>query len=133
MNEDFGSAPAPDAGTPAAAPGGAPTDTLTRTPIVPAEWATKAADSVELAVAMVNDRAVRPIVVAARAVVFGVLIVTLAIAVLVWGSVGLVRLFDVYLWPGEVWASYLLLGGIFTAGGLVAWHYAHTQAPPADA
>jgi hypothetical protein len=72
-------------------------------------------------------------VVAARAVVFGVLIATLAIAVIVWGSVGLVRFFDVYFWPGEVWASYLLLGGLFTVGGMVAWYYAHSQAPSPDA
>jgi hypothetical protein len=132
MNEDFGSAPH-GAGSPEPAPGAAATDAATRTPIVPAEWATKAADSVELAVAMVNDRAVRPIVIGARAVVFGVLIVALAVSVVVWGSVGLVRFLDVYLWPGQVWASYILLGGIFTGAGLFAWRYAHTQTPPADA
>lgn len=133
MNEDFGSSPAPDAAPPSPAPAGTATDTAPRAPLVPAEWATKAADSIELAVALVNDRAVRPIVIGARAVVFGILIATLAVAVLVWGSVGLIRLMDVYFWPGEVWASYLLLGGIFTGGGLYAWHAAHPQRPPTDA
>jgi drug/metabolite transporter (DMT)-like permease len=132
MNEDSGPPAAPAAG-PAETPAGAATETVPRTPILPAEWATKAADSVELAVALVSDRAVRPIVVAARAVVFGVLIATLAVAIIVWGSVGLVRFFDVYFWPGEVWASYLLLGGLFTVGGTLAWYYAHTQSPPSDA
>src|SRR5579863_8927353 len=129
MNEDFGSSPAASSDPASSAAAGSTTDTALRAPLVPAEWATKAADSIELAVAMVNDRAVRPIVIGARAIVFGVLIVALAIAVVVWGSVGLIRLLDVYLWPGEVWASYLLLGGIFTGGGLFAWRAAHVKGP----
>ena len=47
----------------------------------------------------------------------------LTVALVVWLSVGLIRLMDVYFWPGEVWISYLLTGSIFTAGGLVAWHF----------
>lgn len=131
MNEDSGSPPTAAVSSADAPPAGAPEDAAPRTPILPAEWATKAADSVELAVALVSDRAVRPVVVAARVVVFGVLIAALAVAVLIWGSVGFVRLLDVYAWPGEVWASYLLLGGLFTVLGSLAWWYAHRQAPTA--
>jgi hypothetical protein len=86
-----------------------------------ADLPAKAADTVELLVAALNDRAVRPILIAARAVVFGVLIAALAVALVVWLSVGFIRLLDVYLWPDKVWASYLLLGAVFTGGGLAAW------------
>ncbi len=120
--------PTTDGGATAPAPA-APTNGAS---VLPPEWATKAADSVELAVALVNDRAVRPIVIGARAVVFGMLIVALAVAVLVWVSVAGIRFMDVYFWPGEVWASYLLLGGLFTAGGMVLWYLAISRSPTAD-
>jgi hypothetical protein len=84
---------------------------------------TKAADTVELLVAALNDRAVRPVLIGARALVFGVLIAALGLALTVWLSVGFIRLLDVYAWPGKVWASYLLLGAVFCAVGLVVWHF----------
>ena len=34
--------------------------------------------------------------------------------------IGLVRVLDVVL-PGQVWVVYVILGGIFTAAGLVLW------------
>jgi hypothetical protein len=110
----------PPSGT-ATAQGATTASTATPQADAMAEWPAKAADMVELAVAAINDRAVRPVLIAARAVVFGVLIAVLGVALVVWGSIGLVRLLDVYLWPGKVWASYLLLGALFIIGGMVAW------------
>lgn len=86
--------------------------------VFPADWPTRAADTVDLLVAAVNDRAVRPVVIAARALVFGVLIGVLALAVLVWLSVAVLRILDIWL---EVWVSYLVLGAVFVAVGLVVW------------
>jgi hypothetical protein len=100
-------------------PGPAPSGPVT----LPADWPAKAADTVELLVAALNDRAVRPVLVAARALVFGVLMVALTVALVVWFSIGLIRFMDVYFWPGEVWISYLLTGSVFTIGGLVVWHF----------
>jgi hypothetical protein len=85
------------------------------------EWPRKAADAIDLAVDTIHDKAIRPVLLAARAVVFGVLVAALALAVVVLLSVGLVRLLDVYVVGGRVWISYAVLGGIFTVAGLTAW------------
>lgn len=90
-------------------------------PSLPDDWPAKAADTVDLVVALVSDRAVRPVVVAARAVVFGVLIALTGLVVLVAVSIALVRLLDVYAWPGLQWLSYFVLAALFLVGGLAAW------------
>ena len=55
---------------------------------------------------------------AARAVVFGLLALAVGALSLFLFLIGLVRLINVYL-PGKVWATYLLLGTVFTLGGIV--------------
>jgi hypothetical protein len=86
-----------------------------------AEWPAKAVDAIDLVVATVHDRAIRPALVAARAVVFGIIIAVVALVLLILLSITLVRLLDVYVFPGRVWASYLLLGSLFVAGGFILW------------
>lgn len=86
-----------------------------------AEWPAKAVGAIDLVVDTVNDRAVRPAILAARAIVFGLLIAVTGLVVLVLASAGLIRLLDVYVFPGRVWASYAVLGLIFSAAGLWAW------------
>jgi hypothetical protein len=88
---------------------------------ITAEWPEKAVDKVDLLVAVVTDKAVRPVVLAARAVVFGVVIAVTTVVLVVLFSVGFVRLLDVYVWPGEVWISYLVLGSLFIALGVLAY------------
>jgi hypothetical protein len=85
------------------------------------ELSAKAVDTIDLVVTTVNDKAIRPLVVAARAVVFGVLIAVLGSVALVLGAVALVRLLDVYAFAGRVWASDALLGAVLVAAGLLAW------------
>jgi hypothetical protein len=86
-----------------------------------ADWPAAAADTVDLVVNTIHDKAIRPIVVAARAVVFGLIIATLVALVITVLSVGTLRLLDVYVFPGRVWASYAVLAAIFCAGGVAAW------------
>jgi hypothetical protein len=81
----------------------------------------RALDTVDTVVATVNDKAIRPAIVAARAIVFGVIIGVVALAVLVLLSVGLVRITTVYLFDHKVWISYLALGGILCLGGAYAY------------
>jgi len=85
------------------------------------DLSTRALDAVDAVVAMVNDKAVRPAVVAARAIVFGVIIVVVALTVVVLLSVGFIRLTTVYLFDHKVWISYLVLGAIFCAVGTFAY------------
>jgi hypothetical protein len=88
---------------------------------VTADWPVKAADAVDQVVSLVHDRFIRPVMLGARALVFGLLILALAVVLGVTLSVSLLRFLDVYLFPGQVWASYLLLGGLFTIVGIVLW------------
>ena len=78
-------------------------------------------DVVDTVVATVNDKAIRPAIVAARAIVFGVIIAVVAIAVVALLSVGFIRLTTVYLFDHKVWISYLVLGAIFCLGGAFAY------------
>jgi len=93
------------------------------------QWSSKAMDTIDTVVATVNDKAVRPVVVAARGVVFGVIIGVIAVAIVVLLSVGFIRLVTVYLAGGRVWVSYLALGAIFTLVG--AFLYSKRGSAPA--
>lgn len=80
---------------------------------------TRALDTIDMVVATVNDKAIRPAIVAARVVVFGVIISVIGLAVLAMVSVGFIRLTVAWSIPFDhkVWISYLALGGLFTLLG----------------
>jgi len=84
-----------------------------------ADWTTQAADAIETAVAAVRDRTVVPARKATKAVVFGLLAAFFVVTALVMLVVGLFRLLVIL--TGEVWASYVILGGIFVIGGTFCW------------
>jgi hypothetical protein len=81
------------------------------------QWTAKALDTIDTVVATVNDKAVRPAIVAARAVVFGIIIAVIALTMLVFLVIGLMRLMVVYIPGHHVWIPYLALGAIFCLGG----------------
>jgi hypothetical protein len=80
-----------------------------------------ALDTIDSVVAAVNDKAIRPAIVAARAIVFGVIIGVIALTVAILLSVGFIRLTTDYLFHYRVWVSYLALGALFCGGGLFAY------------
>jgi len=85
------------------------------------DWPAQATETVETVVVAVRDKSVKPLTTVARALVFGLLGLAVAQVVIVLSSVGILRLLDIYAFPGRVWASYTLLGGIFTLLGLFLW------------
>ena len=85
------------------------------------DWPAQATETVENVVVAVRDKSVRPLTTVARALVFGLVAAAVAQVVLVLSSVGVLRLLDIYLFPRRVWASYTMLGGIFTFAGLFLW------------
>ena len=87
---------------------------------------TRALDTIDTVVATVNDKAVRPAVVAARGVVFGVIIAVVSITVLVLFCVAFIRITTIA--GHRIWASYIVLGVIFCAVGAVL--YARRGVPP---
>jgi hypothetical protein len=110
--------------TPTTATSPAPT-----TPKAPVNWSDQAADTVETIVLTVKDKTTVPLQTAARAVVYGLVAVVLAVILVVAGIVAFVRFADVYFlgWAGRangqvrVYVVYLLLGIVFCAAGFFCW------------
>ena len=86
----------------------------------------RALDTIDTVVATVNDRAVRPALVAARSVVFGIIIAVIGITVVVLFCIGFIRLTTIA--GHRIWASYIVLGLIFSAVGAVL--YTRRGLPP---
>ena len=90
------------------------------------DWPAQFADSIENVVGTVRDKTTGPLLTIARGVVYGTFAAVLGLAALIVAVIALVRFVDNYL-PDAVfgedhmWATYLLLGAIFTIGGAVLW------------
>jgi hypothetical protein len=81
------------------------------------DWAARTADSIERVVLTVRDRTTRPILLAGRAVVFGLLAGLVGIVAIVLLSILLVRLLTDL--TGKAWLAELILGLIFSVVGIV--------------
>jgi len=86
----------------------------------------RALDTIDTVVATVNDRAVRPAVVAARGIVFGVVIAVVAITVLILFCVMFIRITTIA--GHRIWASYIVLGLLFCLVGAIL--YSRRGVPP---
>ena len=86
----------------------------------------RALDAVDTVVATVNDKAIRPAIVAARGIVFGVVIAVVSIATVVLFCVGFIRVTTIA--GHRIWASYLVLGLLLCAIGAVL--YSRRGVPP---
>ena len=81
------------------------------------DWTVQAADTIERVVVGLRDKTAVPLTTIARALVYGLLAGVMGLTALVFVLVGAFRAVNVYVVQGEVWASYLLVGGIFTLVG----------------
>lgn len=84
------------------------------------DWPHRVADRIVGTVDRIRAATDRPTANLARRLVYGLIMTVLAILMFVLGVIGLVRLIDSYL-PGDVWATYVLLGAFFCGIGLVLW------------
>jgi len=82
---------------------------------------TRGADMVDSLVELLRDKTVRPLTLATRAVVFGIIVFAASVVTVVLVSISLIRLLTVYLFGGRVWISDLVVGALFLAAGLVLW------------
>ncbi len=82
---------------------------------------TRGADAVDTLVDLVRDKAVRPLTLATRAIVFGIIILAASVVTLTLLSITLIRLLTVYVFDGRVWLSDLVVGGLFVIIGVLAW------------
>ncbi|CAN5857686.1 hypothetical protein BH23ACT2_BH23ACT2_20610 [soil metagenome] len=87
--------------------------------VIPAEWPAQATDTIVETIDKVRDKTTRPALVAARAVVYGLLAAVVGSVGLIMLLVGTIRLADNYL-PGNIWTIYAALFVVLSAGGLVA-------------
>ena len=80
---------------------------------------TRALDTIDTVVATVNDKAVRPAIVAARGIVFGIIIAVVGLVVAIVLGIAFVRVLSVYTFPFDhkVWITYLVLGSLLCGGG----------------
>jgi hypothetical protein len=90
------------------------------TSVVDGDWSEQAADAVVKVVDTVRDKTTGPVLTVARAIVYGLIGVFAVLVALILLTIALVRLADSYL-PGNVWSAHLLIGLLFSIGGLVAW------------
>ncbi len=92
--------------------------------VIPAEWPAQAADTVVDVIGKVRDKTTRPALIAARALVYGLVAAVVASIALV-----LIRVLDNYV-PGPVWWIYLGLAVVFTITGIVLIRKANSPAAP---
>jgi hypothetical protein len=86
----------------------------------------RALDTIDAVVAAVNDKAVRPAIVAARAIVFGVVIAVIGITALILFCIMFIRLTTIA--GHRIWGSYIVLGLLFS--GIGAFIYSRRGLPP---
>lgn len=98
--------------------------------MIPADWPVQAADTVVDVIGKVRDKTTRPALVAARALVYGLVAAVVAGIALVLFLVVLIRVLDNYV-PGPVWWIYLGLAVVFTLAGIVLIRKANAPAEPA--
>ena len=70
---------------------------------------------------VVHDRVLRPIIVAARVVAYGLIAALAAIILVAALVIGFVRLLNVYAFNGRDWLSYASVGALSVVIGMVIW------------
>ena len=96
-----------------------------------ADWTTEAVDTLENVIATVRDKTVVPAQKATKAVVFGLLVAFFVATAVFMLAIALFRVLVVI--TGEVWASYLILGGIFVIAGTFCWAQRSPRSKDANA
>jgi Mn2+/Fe2+ NRAMP family transporter len=99
-------------------------------PLTDPNWASSLADNIERYVGIVRDKTTKPLLVAYRGVVFGVIALFGGIAAAVLFTIFLTRGLQAILeWPlnhhDAVWVSYLAVGAVFVLVGTILMRKRH--------
>ncbi len=70
---------------------------------------------------IVHDKVLRPILLAGRAVAYGLIILFVGFVLIGALLIGLVRFIDVYCFAGREYLSYVSVGAISLLAGLIVW------------
>lgn len=106
-------------------PGPGPSNSM-----IPAEWPAQAADTIVETIGKVRDKTTKPAIVAARALVYGLLAALVGLAAFALFLIMAVRLLD-YL-PGNIWTVYAAFAVVFSLFGIVLLRKANRPAAPAE-
>jgi phage-related minor tail protein len=98
--------------------------------MIPAEWPAQAADTIVETIGKVRDKTTKPAIVAARALVYGLLAAMVGLAAFALFLIGLVRVLS-YL-PGNIWTVYAGFAAVFVLGGILMLRKANRPATPAE-
>ena len=71
---------------------------------------------------VVHDRVLRPILLAGRALAYGLIILFAALFLIGALLIGLIRFIDIYCFAGREYLSYVSVGAISLVAGLIIWH-----------
>ena len=91
----------------------------TADPTTSPDWASQAADSIERLVDSARNKITHPALKLGRAVVFGLVILLIALVCAPLTAIALVRLLTIA--TGKVWIADLAIGGLFVLVGTLAW------------
>ncbi|HVA53159.1 MAG TPA: hypothetical protein VNF05_06555 [Acidimicrobiales bacterium] len=69
----------------------------------------------------VHDRVLRPIIMGARVLAYGFIIVLVALVFAAALIIGFIRLLNVYAFHGHEWITYACVGAVSLIFGLVIW------------
>lgn len=94
------------------------------------DWTVQAADTIERVVGAIRDKTSLPLTTVARALVYGLLAAVMGLTIVVFSAVASVRVITAYLVGGEVWAAYLVVGGIFALPGVFLLRKASSTKTP---
>ena len=105
-------------------------------PLSDPNWAPKLADTVERVVTTVRDKTTKPLLIAYRGLVFGLVAAFSGVFALVIGIVLAVRSLQALIEIGTshedaVWISYLAIGALAVGGGLLLMKKRFPQEEPA--
>lgn len=81
----------------------------------------RALGTLDHALDVIHDRVLRPILLAGRTIAFIFVLVLVGLVLLIVLVVGVIRLFNVYLFANHVWLSYALVGVLSLSAGLIIW------------
>ncbi len=84
----------------------------------PNDWAAQATAKIDEVVSIVRDKTVRPVGRVVRILILAFLTASVGALLAVLFAVGVVRVLDTEVFHAHVWASYLVVGGIFLLAGL---------------
>jgi uncharacterized protein YacL len=104
---------------------------MSQQPAPSGDWASQAADSLERVVTTIRDRTTRPLLLAGRGLVFGLLAAMLGVVVVALLSITVIRVLTIL--TDRAWLAYVITGTLFCVAGVVCLAKRQPSGPPEPA